>query len=478
MKKIFFVLAFLAAVVAVSPSVSAAQRVDIEVSSIKELLPLLKKSNMNVVVRSGIYRVSPKDVHQGMYREYTESSPDNKIHTLFLVEGSDNTFDFTDVTIEIETAVANAFEGKYDDFYQLHIVGNNNTIKNLTLVDVGELSDFPKYGACNVVVDGANNTLDGVEVRSQGSMPYGYGEIFGKGRIKTMPLKKHSSCLVRGDYNTMRNCRVIHHAFGHFIFMQAAKNPTIEGCYIEGLMGTTDDILAEKGTGSSADKIDFKTIWGYQAPKGYTLALGEDGIRTYNRGTTIINGQQISRGTNDVTVRDCIIKHARGGVSLTLSSGSKIVENCTLIGCQGGINVGSGGKIINCKADVAFGPAFSVAYDKDKNITADITIIPYEGEKFVGNGSRQAAYIIGSDHNIILRKGEGLAADDELEICIGGDNRSVGQLAADEDLAARGIRLDNHTDFKVVIDDKATNSHVSSVGKIIDYGTANTIIKK
>ncbi len=458
---------------------STQERTSVTVSSLKELLPYLKKDNVDLTMTPGLYRITAKDVKNNMYKERVEVYEGRISPVLLLFQGNNSTYNFEGVKIEVESAVVNAYEGKHAGVNEIQIIGNHNTIKNLKIEDVGSEDDFPKYGWVNIVMDGANNLIEGTEVISRGSKPYGYGETFGKGKGYVLKHWKHSSTLVRGDNNHFKNNRIIHHAYGHFLFMQGAYNPTIEGCYIEGKMGTTDAILAEKGTGSEADKIGFKSVWGYTVPAGYTLCLGEDGIRTYTAGVTLIDGKRVSRKTGGkVTVKDCVVKHARGGVAITLGEGERYVENCTVIGCQNGFSVNSGGRIVNCRADAAFGDAFGVNYEHNRNITADITIIPYEGEKYSGNGSRQVAFIQGTGHNITLRRGEGLEIDDELIIAVGGDKRSVGQLEKDENLMATEITLVNETGYRVVVDDNASNNTIISRGEVVDNGTNNKINKK
>ncbi len=449
----------------------------ITVNSIEKILPYLKQDNINVKLAPGTYIVTVKDVEAGKYPLKAEVVEGSISNSILLIEGNGSTYDFTDVTIEVETKVFGAF-GNKGEFVELHILGNNNVVKNLKLMDVGSKNDFPPYGCVNVIMDGSNNLVEGVEVRSTGSMPYGYGEVFGKGGKNTIRHKKHSAVLVRGDYNHLKNCRIIHRSYGHFVFMQAAQNPTIEGCYIEGEMITTDDILKEKGSGSAADKIGFMTVYGYKVPTGYTLSTGEDGIRTYNAGRTMVNGVRMKRGSANITVKDCTVKHARGGVALTLSTGFKVVENCTLIGCQGGFATGSGGQIINCRADVAFGAAYSNAYDSDEGVTADITIMPYEGEKYVGNGGKQAAIIWGRNHNITLRRGEGLSEDQEIKICVGGKRRSIGALAEEKDGKASGITINNETMFPIVFGENTSSNKGTTKGEIVDKGANNNIVKK
>lgn len=411
-----------------------------------------------------------------MFTSKSEVVEGKVCNVLFLITASGSTYDLVDVNVEVETKVFNAFSNK-GTFHELQILGNNNVVKGLKLEDVGLKSDFPQYGCVNIVVDGAHNLVEGVELRSRGSMPYGYGEVFGKGKVKTMSHKKHSGLLVRGDFNHVKNCTVIHHAYGHFVFMQGATNPTIEGCYIEGEMSTTDKILAEKGTGSPADKLNFMSVWGYKVPAGYTIALGEGGVRTYNRGATMVNGERLARGTKNVTVKDCVLKNTRGGIALSLSAGKARIENCTLIGCQGSFSVPSGGVISNCRADAAFTPATGVAYEKVKGVTTDVTLMPYDGDPLAGNGAKQVAMIIGSGHNVTLRRGEGLKEDKSHEICIGGDSRSIGDLAKDENYMANNITLTNETYYPVVLGERATNVTVTSRGKVTDKGSGNTIIK-
>ncbi len=473
MKKI---LNLLLAVVLIA-GVSSVMAKNVTVSSLEELLPYLKQDNVNVTLKPGTYIHTFKKAQTKPFKGSTLEVVEGKLtNAMLAVTGNGSTYDFTGVTIEVETAVFNAYKGR--EFVELHITGSNNVVKNLKLVDIGGKDDFPQWGCVNVIVDGAKNLVEGVELRTTGSKPYGYGEVFGKGGPATIRHKKHSAMLVRGEYNHIKGCRIIHRAYGHFLFMQAAHYPTIEGCYIEGEMITTDDILKEKGSGSDADKIDFKTVWGYRVPKGYTLSTGEDGIRTYDGGTTIVDGVRSKRGSANITVKDCVVKHARGGVALTLSKGFKVVENCQLIGCQGGYATGSGGKIINCKADAAFGPVFSTAYERDKGITVDITVMPYEGEKFVGNGQKRVAVILGTNHNITLRRGEGLKEDQDLQICFGGNRTGIGNLAEVQNLKASNNTITNETKYPIFMGSVTSGMKGTTAGKILDMGTGNNITKK
>lgn len=362
------------------------------VTSLSALKPYLNDNNVQVKLAPGTYTITAEDIATGKF-----SNP------LFLFEGSNSTYDFTGVTIKFKTEIFRSF-GRVD-VKEIQILGNNNVLKNLTMIDDGATTDNPSKTALGITMDGSGNRVEGFYMTIKGSWPYGYGDAFGKGGQNNIILHyKHSAILVRGESNHVKNCTVIHRSYGHAIFMQAANNPIIEGCYIEGEIRTTDDMLAEEGTGTRADDVDFMTTWGYRLPSGYTMSLQEEGIRAYNGGETYINGIRYERGTSNPTVLNCTVKNMRGGVTLTHATGTKYVEDCTTINCERGYAIGSG-DIVNCKADANIGPVLGVDYSNDRNITADIIVLPSTSNN---NGGKLLAYIGGNNHNITLRNSESI----------------------------------------------------------------------
>ncbi|MFI3282842.1 MAG: hypothetical protein SNG10_04860 [Rikenellaceae bacterium] len=476
--KLLIAIVSIVAVVGITLPVEVyAVQKSVEVSSLDELLPYLKQSNVDVKMAPGVYRITAADMKAGKYPAESEVEVGRVKKPILLFEGSHNTFDFTGVTLEIEAEVFTNLDPKYREFINIQTIGNNNVIKNIKLVDIADKQDFPNRGYLNVILDGAFNRIEGVEIYSVGSSPYGYGELFGKGGPKLAPIYKHCACLVRGFKNHVLNCKIVHHGYGHCLFMQAADCPTIEGCHIESEMINTDDLLAEKG--GLAEKVDYMTYFGYKIPAGYTIACSEEGIRAYNGGDTMIDGIRYKRGTSNPTVMDCYIKNVRAGVTLTHATGRKYVENCTAIGCERGFCIGSG-QIVNCKADTQNGPALGVDYAHDNGMVADITILPNRKDPRPGNGSKHAAIIIGHNHKITLRRGEGLedTPDQELLINIGGDNRTIGMLHGDNNYNANNIEIINETGYPIVLDDNTSNITGTSVGAVIDYGTDNSVVKR
>ncbi|UXP32609.1 RICIN domain-containing protein [Reichenbachiella agarivorans] len=445
------------------------------VQSLSELQPYLKESNVHVKLAPGTYTVTAEDVANKLFESQTYTESNNSyFKVLLLVSGNGSTYDFTDVTIKVKTEVFRAY-GNYD-VYEVQITGNNNVLKNLTLFDDGSVDDNPTSGAVNIVIDGASNRVEGFHVTSTGSFPYGYGDAFGKGGSgNVIGHKKHSTCLVRGESNHVKNCTFIHRTYGHCIFMQAANNPLIEGCYVEGEVRSTDDMLAEEGTGSPADLVDFMTTWGYRLPPGHMMSLGEEGIRAYNAGETVIDGVHYSRGTSNVTVLNCTVKNMRGGITLAHATGSKYVEGCTIIGCEQGYALASG-SVVNCKADAAYGPVYQSTYDNDRNFNADITIIPPVDPYY--NGSKCVAYIGGSGHRVVLRGNEA-DVNPELKIQMGGylqNQRFLsGEPSSQNYHTARDMTIYNLSGYEMDLPSASYNVTGITCGLITDEGTDNDV---
>ncbi len=445
--------------------------VNVTVSSLSELQVYLPQDHVNCVMTPGTYRITAADVTAGLYEDYTAMLGRN--HKILLkFSGSNSTYDFTDVTLEVESGVWMQDYGN-NGVYQLQTTGNDNVLLNLTMVDDGTVDDDPVDGCVNVVMDGRNNRIEGFHMSIKGSYPYGYGDSFGKGGSNvTIPHNKHSAFLIRGESNHAKNCTLIHRSYGHAMFMQAASNPIIEGCYIEGEMRSTDDMLAE--TSGPAYDIDFMTTWGYRLPPGYMKSTGEGGIRAYNAGETLIDGVEYDRGTSNPTIIDNTIVNMRTGVTLTHASGTKYVSGCSTIGCERGYAIGSG-IIENCNSDVQYGPAFGVDYESDSGVTADITIIPHVGPHY--NGSRHFAYIYGSNHNLTFR-GTVFNPEQDLEINVGGDKRIESALYTNIILSANGIVINNLTGYPLILDGAASDITGQSAGTVTNNGTGNSIVMK
>ncbi len=438
------------------------------VDSLQSLKPFLSLDNVQVKLQPGIYRITGADVRNGLYNDSTAMLGRN--HKILLkFSGNHSTYDFTDVTLEVESEVWLQSYGN-NGVYQIETIGNYNVLKNLTMIDIGDIGDAPVNGCVNIVMDGSHNRIEGFHMSIKGSYPYGYGDVFGKGGSNvTIRHRKHSAFLIRGESNHAKNCTLIHRSYGHAMFMQAANNPIIEGCYIEGEMRSTDDMLAE--TSGPAFDIDFQTTWGFRLLPGFMKSTGEGGIRAYNAGETIIDGVEYDRGTFNPTIINNTIVNMRTGVTLTHAKGTRYVAGCKTIGCERGFAIGSG-IIENCSSDAQYGPAFGVDYESDRGVTADITILPYEGDHY--SGSRHLAYIYGSNHNLTFR-GLEESPDQELLIDVGGSKRIMSDTYNLDSLQASSIVVNNLTGYPLKIHDSATNIKGQSIGAMTDEGSNTTI---
>ncbi|WP_406683251.1 T9SS type A sorting domain-containing protein [Seonamhaeicola sp. MEBiC1930] len=427
-----------------------------EVNSLEELLPYLDDDNVNIKLAPGTYSIGFNEVVFGAF---------NGKNPLLLFEGSNSTYDFTGVTINFDTYIFQAFGSV--DVNEIQILGNNNVLKNLTMEDIGTLA--PTKRAQAIVIDGRDNRIEGFHVTIRGSYPYGYGDAFGKGGTYTIAHRKHSGILIRGLRNHLKNTTLISRSYGHCVFMQAASYPLIEGCYIEGEMRSTDDMLAE--TSGPAYNIDFMTVWGYRLPPGYMLSLQEAGIRAYNAGTTYIDGVEIERGTDNPTILNCTIKNARTGVTIAHARGDKYVEGCTAIGCENGFSIASG-IVVNCAADATYGPVYRNTYTTDRGYMADIKVLPPVAPYY--NGENIVAYVGGSGHNLTFRSD--IPESDipgNLKIMVAGD--LLGPRARTH--TASNISLRNLTNFPVVMDPSSSSIILREcdTGDVTNNGVNNLI---
>lgn len=451
----------------------------INVSSLLELKPYLLQDNVSVKLAPGEYTVTADDVSSGSIGKYwTGTKYIRKNFNVFLFEGNNSTYDFRGVTIKIKTQTAQSV-GRVD-FYELRTIGSNNVILNLTVVDDGSVHDQPTFRATNVVLDGANNRMEGCHFTIKGSFPYGYGDMFGKGGHTLIDHHKRSACLVRGKSNMVKNSTFICRSYGHGIFFQGAEDPIIDGCYVEGELRSIADVLAEEGTSSPADKVGFETVYGFNLKdrKGnFYFSLQEAGVRSYNAGETIIDGVEYDRGVNGATVLNTTIVKMRVGVNIGWATGTKRIENCRALACETGYWIGSNGKIVNCKGDASIGSLLTEDLYRSK-ATIDLTLLdnyvtPLDGEV-------TDIYCAGSGHQITLH--DSTTYDNDIKIVIGGkrlahrfkDGASNKPLNFDAD----DITFINYSRYPIEVGRKAEDINITTCGSkesVIDNGLRTSV---
>ncbi len=413
MKK-FFYLGITLLVVALSTIYSYAAQESVTISTIEELIDYAQHDNVNVTMKSGEYHIDdPKMAQRVVLKKYSATSSkedqvgkDYPITTYLHFSGNNSTYNLEGVVVTLSGDLHATLSTGHA--LEMQVSGNNNLIKGLSLRDEGDTA--PKTSAIMAHVMGDDNTLDGVNLFIKGSSPYGYGHLLGKGKpTGLVDLHKHSSLLVSGKDTKLLNCRVITRAYGHGIVMQGAVNTYIEGCYVEGEMRSTDDMLKDKE--GVAFESGFKTIYppGYIEPNRM-IALSEDGIRTYPYGSFV------GRRTQGVTVINTTVKNMRSGVDLSAHIPPTVIKGCTAIECQEkGYSIGSTGVIIDSRGDAKYGPLLTFQRANVKDCYVELELMPTESSYKV----TRLAEINGQNHYIKLTNYNSQVRESPLPIVFG-----------------------------------------------------------
>lgn len=441
------------------------------VSSINDLKKYLVHDNVNIKLAPGTYTVTQADIINNVYKcvpgKYGQ-------YALLLFEGSNSTYDLTNVKIEF-SAYHYSFignNGGTQGLTDIHIVGSNNHIYGLEFENVDDnYSESMLSSAVSVFIDGHNNLFDAIKYTTRGSFPYGYGSYFGIGSDYTIRHTKHSGLLVRGNNNTIKDMTLYSRTFGHGLFMQGATNTTFDGCYIEGELRTTDDMLTE--TSGPAYDIDFLTTFGDRLSPGYMSSLSEDGIRAYASGLDYFSGG--TKNTNKITVNNCTIKNMRRGVHTNFTPGNNIITNTTALGVQELGFIPSDNDVFeNCKGDALYAPLAFFYYTNINDVTMDISVIRRDPSEYYGNDI--IAYIAATRNDVTIKEESGCEEHDGFgRILIGGYNGAYRLDAGKQDVAASQTVLTNKTRYKVEIGANSTQAIVSSSSEVQDNGSQSVI---
>ncbi|MFR9535630.1 MAG: hypothetical protein SNF97_02625 [Rikenellaceae bacterium] len=440
----------------------------ITISSIDELMRYIQMDNVNAKMTPGTYYVTTE-----VATTYGRAvDPYQTPVTVFFFEGDNSTYDFEGVKFEVDTDILSAL-GSYK-VYTYQVGGNNIHLKNLTSEFIGDSK--PKDSATSMVVDGENNTIEGFTMTTRGSYPYGYGDLFGKGTNNTVSHYKHSGFLVRGTNILILNTTLYQYSYGHAFFCQGGINVEFKGCSAYAEMSNTDAVLAEAGTGTAADLVDFMTYFGYTVPAGYAISLCEAGFRAYNTGVVFNTGE--SRNTAYTYTTDCYTYQVRTGFHLHFSNNEKIIDNCTAVDCEGGFCIGSG-QIYNSRGNSNNGPLIGTAYESDKNSYVEMEILPSEN---IYGLHDMLLYIGGTSHTYYFTEPEGTTEQDyhsQLEILVGGEARGLrynnSENSDGNNYYAKTNYINNQTHHKIVIGANGSGNTVESIGEVTDYGTNNEI---
>ncbi|MDF7807758.1 hypothetical protein P4E94_09940 [Pontiellaceae bacterium B12219] len=365
-------------------TVAGCYAAEVEISSLEELADYAARSGNQVKMKPGTYAVK---------RGYSE---DPKI--IFQFTGSNNRFDLTDVRIEIDTRVYADMPNTKDvhGYMGFLLQGDHIEIVGGVFEDIGEL--VGPRGCNEFTIFGNDVILRDCQIIIRGSSPYGYGDLYGKGRGAFTRLQKHAAMSIMGDRVLIDGCDFKIFTYGHGIHMHGCQDAVIRNVTMLGALRLTDEIYKEK-TGLAAEH-DYKMMFpswleGEPIPKGKMLSLTEDGIRAYTKGT---NKDGEDRHTGHITVENCTVVRMRGGIALSLASGATVTD-CT-VRESGGHAFGfpSNALVRGCKGDAAFSPLLSIPYSNRSNADIELELVETDQDA----GDHPLAKIVGSGHKIKL----------------------------------------------------------------------------
>lgn len=445
----------------------------IEVESLYELSKYLNQDSLTVKLKPGTYTISNKELSETIVlKKYKNEKPeiDYPISTLLHFSGNNSKYILNDVVITIDTELHKVFGRNH--IFEVFVSGNNNTIEGLKVQNKGNKA--PVKGAIMMHVMGDDNTIINADLFIEGSYPYGYGHLLGKGGNPIVKPQKHSSLLVSGKNTKLIGCKVVTHAFGHGIVMQGAYNTLIKDCYVEGQMRETNDMLIE--TSGPAFNVGFKSDYppGKITPNEIK-ALSEDGVRSYSY------GYLVGRKTENITVINTTVKNMRSGFDLSAHIGKTLIDGCTSVGCQEkGYSVSKNAIIKNSKGDAKYGPLLSFHGNKTKNCNVELELMPTVGDFHI----KRLAEINGTGHQITLKNYKNKPRKQTDTIVFGESFWSDvhkyrhPEKALDSFSGAYNIKLINQTGMLVVFKEFSTKNEVTSNGELLNDLGKDNIFKR
>lgn len=427
---------------------------EVKISSIKELAEYASQSGNVITMTPGVYKLIDYLSIDSM-----KVRRERKEFQYVVFSGINNTFNLEGVEIEVDTKLRLVLNPPIhsDEFM---ITGSNNTFNGLTIRCIGEGTS---RGGTVLQVSGKGNILKDMTLYVAGAYPYGYGDLFGKGKAKETVIshKKHSGLLVTGSDTQLYRCKLYNRSFGHCFFIQQnPENVYFEDCYAEGVVRTTDDILAE--TSGPAFDVNFRT-WTqnregqYVVTPGYMKSLCEDGFRTYG-------------SSKNIYFKNCTAKNTRAGFELRTKDVR--LENCTTIGTERAYWVGDNAIIKNCKGDANYGPLLFV---EGSHVNVELIVDLAESDRLV----HALVTIQGINNNVVLKSSEGKKRKKELPILIGYTPPMHGEsMSPYGEAETVGLKFKNDTGMPIIIGKMASDSDIETNGEVLENKGMNIKIIK
>lgn len=426
----------LSALVALLCSFVAARAAEVRVASLAELARVAAQDGQEVRLSPGVYRMADyltEDV-LAQIRAGVDRKQGRPPVPMLVFRGSHSRFDLRGVTLEIDTSLYRRLPAGYTRC--LIIAGRNNRFDGLTIRYTGPNQGS---GGNTISVSGDGNTLENFTLHVQGSFPYGYGDLLGKGGPNLVALQKQSGFQVLGSGTTLRRCRVFSRAFGHCFYIQAGNNILIEDCYAEGVVRSTTEMLTD--TAGPAFEQGFRSVYRnrdgrFTIVPGYIKSLSEDGFRTYG-------------DAGSVTLTNCTAVNTRAGFEIGAKDDAKtktIVENCVARGCERAFLIGSHTVVRRSRGDSVHGPLLYLRGGRESDVELELIGDPPRGLVHA------IATIAGEKHRVRLTAQTGLERMPALPILVGYGMPAHGEMASAIGTAPiRGVDFASQIAFAPVI---------------------------
>ncbi len=419
--------------------------------------------------KPGIYRVTDADIPTGYpvghevydIRKDGSKAPRQQQH-LFVVTGSNNSFDLRGVVFETPVSAQSKLSMAPHVASSWDIDGANNTFEGGYFRNITDKA-YPNYRVTenefHVCNDG-NSFLNCTFV-IRGSLPYGYSDYYGKGGPNYGLINKHAClCIEHCNNTSLIGCRMYMQTFGHCLHFHTVDGVLIKGCLICGTLRPTQDIFKE--VAGRAKEYGFQIMYRGTRPIPHdeVIPLTEDAIRSYD------NVQHIA--VIDTTVmrqRDCVTLDCVGDITL---------ENVTVLEAGGSsysLSAGEKGHVVmkNCRSDVAYNPVFNCDNYQNrspKDSSFEVTILsPTEGVKPT---PRSSLGFISGDHCLfILHDGTTRPLPPDVNYLNCGGKRC----------ALIDSTVTNETSAKLILNKNVINCIIKSRGPVEDHGKGNKITK-
>lgn len=426
----------------------------VNISSLEELSYYIKEDGHTVKLAPGTYKLvdflNKDSIDQRVAREEREYLD---------FSGSNNMFDFEGVTLEIDTDLRKQLRHPIHT-NEIVVSGDSNILKGLEIIHINNVTS---PGGAAFCVAGQGNTISGFVLRVQGSFPYGYGDLFGKGGPDVIRHHKHSGFLITGSHTKVLDCSLSMKSFGHGYFIQkSAGDIYFENCLVEGEVRSTDDILKE--TEGPAYDVDFRTWTAnregqFVVTPGYMKSLCEDGFRTYNR------------DNENITFINCTAKNTRGGFELR-TNGGVYLENCTTFGTERAYWVGNDAVMKNCKGDANYGP---LLFLEGSNADIDIQIVADESDRLV----HSLITVQGKNNKLQIRPYEGKERTQPLPVLIGYTHPEHGEsMSPYSEAPCINLQLINETMMPVVLGEQSSGCVIETKGEIRDDKGMDNLVNR